>query len=62
MKCPVCEGSTRVIDSRLIGRKVKRRRECPKCKTRFNTFEKVDLSSISLLYICSKIKGFTANE
>ena len=42
MHCPFCQHEdTRVIDSRLTedGATVRRRRECPQCGERFNTFE-----------------------
>ena len=43
MHCPHCPSEdTAVIDSRLSeeGKAVRRRRECPKCKHRFTTFER----------------------
>lgn len=46
MHCPFCQHEdTRVIDSRLAddGATVRRRRECPNCVERFNTFETADL-------------------
>jgi transcriptional repressor NrdR len=46
MHCPFCQHEdTRVIDSRLTedGGSVRRRRECPQCGERFNTFETADL-------------------
>jgi transcriptional repressor NrdR len=46
MHCPFCQHEdTRVIDSRLAedGATVRRRRECPKCGERFNTFETAEL-------------------
>ena len=46
MHCPFCQyEDTRVIDSRLIedGSTVRRRRECPECGERFNTFETAEL-------------------
>jgi len=46
MYCPFCQhDDTRVIDSRLSedGSTVRRRRECPSCSARFNTFETVEL-------------------
>ena len=46
MHCPYCHhDDTRVIDSRLAdeGASVRRRRECPACGERFNTFETADL-------------------
>ncbi|MCB0325693.1 MAG: transcriptional repressor NrdR [Bdellovibrionales bacterium] len=46
MHCPFCQhDDTRVIDSRLSedGSTVRRRRECPACSARFNTFETAEL-------------------
>jgi transcriptional repressor NrdR len=46
MHCPFCQHEdTRVIDSRLTedGNTVRRRRECPQCGERFNTFETAEL-------------------
>lgn len=46
MHCPFCQHEdTRVIDSRLSedGTSVRRRRECPACSGRFNTFETAEL-------------------
>jgi len=46
MHCPFCRHEdTRVIDSRLAedGASVRRRRECPQCGERFNTFETAEL-------------------
>lgn len=46
MHCPFCQHEdTRVIDSRLTddGGSVRRRRECPRCGERFNTFETAEL-------------------
>jgi transcriptional repressor NrdR len=46
MHCPFCHHEdTRVIDSRLTedGLAVRRRRECPQCSERFNTFEHAEL-------------------
>ncbi len=45
MHCPFCaSGDTKVIDSRPSedGREIKRRRECPACGKRFNTYERVE--------------------
>jgi transcriptional repressor NrdR len=46
MHCPFCHhDDTRVIDSRVAedGSTVRRRRECPQCGERFNTFESVEI-------------------
>ena len=45
MKCPGCGYiDTSVIDSRMSkdGLAIRRRRECPKCATRFTTYERVE--------------------
>jgi transcriptional repressor NrdR len=46
MKCPVCGKKAKVIDVREVGNRIKRRRECTSCLTRFNTFEGLDYTSI----------------
>ena len=52
MKCPCCGAQdSRVLDSRPIedGASIKRRRECPSCGKRFNTYEIVDSVPIIVL-------------
>lgn len=52
MFCPRCRfEDTAVIDSRISeeGRAVRRRRECPKCKHRFTTFERQELSTLIIV-------------
>lgn len=47
MHCPFCSNQeTRVVDSRLVGDgdQVRRRRECPRCKERFSTVERAELT------------------
>ena len=44
MKCPYCGyEELKVIDSRPVDDKTKRRRECVRCGERFNTFEAVEV-------------------
>ena len=45
MKCPSCGyEDSKVIDSRPVeeNNSIKRRRECPRCRTRFTTYEIID--------------------
>lgn len=52
MQCPFCKAEdTRVIDSRVAeeGVVVRRRRECEKCKNRFTSLERAQLSMPQLL-------------
>ncbi len=46
MHCPFCEApDTRVVDTRLTADgKVRRRRECVRCKERFTTYETAELN------------------
>ena len=47
MYCPFCANEdTRVVDSRLVsdGEQIRRRRECSKCKERFTTYERAELT------------------
>ncbi len=45
MICPYCgHQSSYVVDTRDIGRAIRRRRECRKCGKRFTTYEQVVLS------------------
>jgi transcriptional repressor NrdR len=45
MRCPRCgHESSSVIDSRGDGEAIRRRRQCDRCKFRFTTFERVELS------------------
>ncbi len=46
MVCPYCnKQETNVVDSRKNneGNSIRRRRECPKCKLRFTTYEKAEI-------------------
>ncbi len=49
MKCTKCKKSdTNVIDSRLAeqGKAIRRRRECPRCESRFTTFERMEMGNL----------------
>lgn len=44
MKCPFCGfDDSKVIDSRPADKKIRRRRECIKCRARFTTYEAVEV-------------------
>ena len=52
MHCPFCQhDDTRVIDSRVSedGTTIRRRRECPACSERFNTFETAEIKLPSVI-------------
>lgn len=51
MQCPVCQGSTKVINSRTAdqGKVIKRRRACLKCQRRFTSYERLELVGLEVL-------------
>jgi len=50
MRCPYCqEGDSHVVDTRAVGDTIRRRRECPRCKQRFTTYER--LAPVSLYVV-----------
>lgn len=61
MHCPFCQhDDTRVIDSRLSedGSTVRRRRECPSCGARYNTFETAELKLPAIVKHDGRREGF----
>lgn len=61
MHCPFCQHEdTRVIDSRVTedGTTIRRRRECPECGERFNTFETAELKLPSIVKSDGRREGF----
>ena len=56
MKCPYCGfADTKVLDSRSLEKKKRRRRECPSCLKRFTTYEFLD---VPLLMVKKKDGSF----
>jgi transcriptional repressor NrdR len=50
MKCPFCNHKeTQVTDKRDSENETRRRRECLKCKKRFTTYEKVEVSNLRVI-------------
>ncbi len=47
MKCPYCNGDTKVIDKRGVEELNRRRRECLNCNKRFTTYERIDVEGIT---------------
>ncbi|MDR0986344.1 MAG: transcriptional regulator NrdR [Ruminococcus sp.] len=55
MFCPFCnEPETKVIDSRTVDRRIKRRRECTACLKRFTTYENYDIIDSQTLLVQKK--------
>ncbi|MBQ8920920.1 MAG: transcriptional repressor NrdR [Oscillospiraceae bacterium] len=63
MRCPFCgEEDTKVIDSRSIEGKKKRRRACLKCGKRFTTFESVERPLIMVAKRDGSFEPFNRNK
>lgn len=65
MKCPVCGNlESKVVDSRTSedGEKIKRRRECLKCKQRFTTFEVLETTPIIVVKKDSTREKFSRSK
>lgn len=59
MQCPYClQKDTKVIDKRDIEGTIRRRRECLKCKKRFNTRENIDRTEIKVRKKDGRIENF----
>ena len=63
MRCPWCgEEDTKVIDSRSVEGKKKRRRCCTKCGRRFNTFECVERPMLMVAKRDGSLEPFNRNK
>lgn len=65
MHCPFCRHEdTRVIDSRLTedGSSVRRRRECPQCGERFNTYETAELKLPAIVKTGDRREAFDEHK
>jgi len=49
MHCPFCGSETRVTNKRESGEETRRRRECLKCKKRFTTYEKLEITGLRVI-------------
>ena len=63
MRCPWCgEEDTKVIDSRSVEGKKKRRRCCTKCGRRFNTYECVERPMLMVAKRDGSLEPFNRNK
>ena len=63
MRCPFCgEEDTKVMDSRSIEGKKKRRRACLKCGKRFTTFESVERPLVMVAKRDGSFEPFNRNK
>lgn len=63
MKCPFCKfPESKVIDSRPKDEKIRRRRECFRCKSRFTTFEIVEKPMLMVKKRSGSYEEFSRNK
>ncbi|MCQ2417077.1 MAG: transcriptional regulator NrdR [Oscillospiraceae bacterium] len=63
MRCPWCNAEdTKVLDSRSVEGKKKRRRSCAVCGKRFNTFESVERPLLTVAKRDGSIEVFKRNK
>ena len=63
MRCPFCNfEDTKVIDSRPVDGKKRRRRECTSCGKRFTTYESVEMPILFVLKKDNTIELFDRNK
>lgn len=59
MRCPYCaDGASRVLDSRPVGRGVRRRRVCQSCGQRFTTYESQPAPALTVLKRDGRVEGY----
>ncbi len=65
MKCPFCsQTETKVVDKRETEEEnvTRRRRECLKCEKRFTTYERVEMSNITIVKKSDKREPFNRDK
>ncbi len=63
MRCPYClNGETRVADKRDIEAITRRRRECLKCKKRFNTLESLERADLRVIKKDGRREAFNKDK
>ncbi len=63
MRCPFCNyEDTKVVDSRPIDGKKRRRRECTNCGKRFTTYESVEMPVLLVLKKDNTLELFDRNK
>ena len=63
MKCPFCGfEDTKVVDSRPVDGKKRRRRECTNCGKRFTTYESVEMPAMLVMKRDNSVEIFDKNK
>jgi transcriptional repressor NrdR len=62
MKCPYCEESTRVIDTREVSGAIRRRRECTACNHRVTTYERIAAVNLQIVKADQRREDFDRDK
>ncbi len=65
MKCPYClDGKSKVVDKRDIPEmdSIRRRRECLSCRKRYTSYERIELTGLSVIKKDGKREGFSRDK
>jgi transcriptional repressor NrdR len=62
MKCPYCQGSSHVVDTREVSAAIRRRRECNVCDQRFTTYERVAATNLQVVKSDGRREDFNRDK
>ncbi len=62
MKCPYCGSKSKVVDTRIAGEGIRRRRECLACGQRFTTYERVAPMRLMVVKADGRREEFDRNK
>lgn len=62
MRCPFCQQSSHVIDTREVTQAIRRRRECENCGQRFTTYERVASANLQVVKADGRREDFDRDK
>ncbi|MCE7938695.1 transcriptional regulator NrdR [bacterium] len=62
MKCPYCQGSSHVVDTREVAVAIRRRRECEDCRQRFTTYERIAAANLKVVKSDGRREDFNRDK
>ncbi len=62
MKCPYCQGSSHVVDTREVSSAIRRRRECNDCHQRFTTYERISATNLQVIKSDGRRQDFNRDK
>lgn len=62
MKCPFCEASSHVVDTREVSSSIRRRRQCNTCGERFTTYERIASTNLQVVKTDGRREDFSRDK